>query len=327
MSNVVRCAVLDDYQRVALTSANWSPILDRVDVEVFDRHFETPDELMAAIVDHEVVVAMRERTAFPADVLARLPRLRLLVTTGMKNAAIDLPAASSLGIVISGTSSATEPAAELTWALILGLSRHVVQETVALRTGGPWQTTVGTDLRGATLGLLGLGRIGSQVAGIGRAFGMTVMAWSENLTEERAASGGAQLAISKDALLERSDFVSIHLVLSDRTRGLIGARELRRMRPTAFLVNTSRAAIVDTDALVLALREQWIAGAGIDVFDREPLPASHVLRTLPNLLATPHLGYVTKGNYARYFTEAVEAIAAFLAGTPVRQLNEPSRRG
>jgi phosphoglycerate dehydrogenase-like enzyme len=317
----VRCAVLDDYQRVALTSTNWSPILDRVDVDVFDRHFETPDELIAAIADHAVVVSMRERTAFPADVLARLPRLRLLVTTGMKNTAIDLLAASSLGIVISGTSSAAEPAAELTWALILGLARHVVQEAVALRTGGPWQTTVGTDLRGATLGLLGLGRIGLQVAGIGRAFGMTVMAWSQNLTEERAASGGAQLAISKDALLERSDFVSIHLVLSDRTRGLIGAAELRRMRPTAFLVNTSRAPIVDMDALILALREQWIAGAGVDVFDREPLPANDVLRTVPNLLATPHLGYVTKGNYARYFKEAVEDIAAFLAGTPVRVLN------
>jgi phosphoglycerate dehydrogenase-like enzyme len=317
----LQCAVLDDYQRVAMISADWSPILDRVDVAVFDRHFESEDELVAAVLDREAIVAMRERTPFSAAVLSRLPRLRLLVTTGMRNAAIDLQAASALGIAVCGTSSAGEPPAELTWTLILALARQLVPESDAFRSGGPWQSTVGADLAGAKLGLLGLGRIGSRVAVIGRAFGMEVIAWSEHLDADRAASFGVSLAGSKDALLEASDFVSIHLVLGERTRRLIGARELRRMRPTAYLVNTSRAAIVDTEALMVALQEEWIAGAGIDVFDVEPLPTIHVLRTIPNLLATPHLGYVTRANYERFYTEAVEDIAAFLGGAPVRLLN------
>jgi phosphoglycerate dehydrogenase-like enzyme len=320
----LRCAVLDDYQQVALASADWSPILNAVQIDVFERHFESADALTAALRGHHVIVAMRERTAFPAPVLSRLPALRLLVTTGMRNAAIDLSAADGLGITVCGTSSASEPAAELTWALILALARSIVQESDAFRRGG-WQGTVGADLKGATLGVLGLGRIGSQVAAIGRAFGMHVHAWSQNLTEARALAAGVQLAPSKDVLFDASDFVSIHLVLSERTRGVVGASELRRMRRTAYLVNTSRAAIVDTPALITALREGWIAGAGIDVFDREPLPADDPLRTLPTVVATPHLGYVTRGNYARYFHEVVEDIAAFLGGSPVRVLNSPER--
>ncbi|MEU8997519.1 D-2-hydroxyacid dehydrogenase family protein [Streptomyces caniferus] len=315
-----RCAVLDDYQGVALSMADWSVLTDAVDVRTLRQPFRSEDEVVAAIGDCEIVVAMRERTPFPASLLARLPRLRLLITSGMRNAAIDLEAAARHGVTVCGTASNTEPTVELTWALILGLARNVVTENAALRDGGPWQSTLGADLHGRTLGLLGLGKIGSRVARIGQAFGMNVTAWSQNLTAERAAEVGAQAAATKDELLETSDFVSVHLVLGDRTRGLLGADELRRMRPTGYLVNTSRAAIVDQSALLRALRENWIAGAGLDVFDQEPLPADHPLRTLPNVLALPHLGYVTRRNYEGYFQQAVEDITAFLAGAPIRQL-------
>ncbi|WP_328742345.1 D-2-hydroxyacid dehydrogenase family protein [Streptomyces caniferus] len=315
-----RCAVLDDYQGVALSMADWSALADAVDVRTLRQPFRSEDEVVAAIGDCEIVVAMRERTPFPASLLARLPRLRLLITSGMRNAAIDLEAAARHGVTVCGTASNTEPTVELTWALILGLARNVVTENTALRDGGPWQSTLGADLHGRTLGLLGLGKIGSRVARIGQAFGMNVTAWSRNLTAERAAEVGVQAAATKDELLETSDFVSVHLVLGDRTRGLLGADELRRMRPTGYLVNTSRAAIVDQSALLRALRENWIAGAGLDVFDQEPLPADHPLRTLPNVLALPHLGYVTRRNYEGYFQQAVEDITAFLAGAPVRQL-------
>ncbi|MFD9210992.1 D-2-hydroxyacid dehydrogenase family protein [Streptomyces sioyaensis] len=263
---------------------------------------------------------MRERTPFPASLLARLPRLRLLITSGMRNAAIDLEAAARNGVTVCGTASNTEPPVELTWALILGLARNLVTENAAIRADGPWQSTLGADLHGRTLGLLGLGKIGTRVARIGQAFGMNVTAWSRHLTAERAAEAGVRLAAGKEELLETSDFVSVHLVLGDRTRGLLGADELRRMRPTAYLVNTSRAAIVDQPALLRALRENWIAGAGLDVFDQEPLPAGHPLRTLPNVLALPHLGYVTRRNYEGYFQQAVEDITAFLAGSPIREL-------
>ncbi|WP_328688290.1 D-2-hydroxyacid dehydrogenase family protein [Streptomyces caniferus] len=315
-----RCAVLNDYQGVALSMADWSALADAVDVRTLRQPFRSEDEVVAAIGDCEIVVAMRERTPFPASLLARLPRLRLLITSGMRNAAIDLEAAARHGVTVCGTASNTEPTVELTWALILGLARNVVTENTALRDGGPWQSTLGADLHGRTLGLLGLGKIGSRVARIGQAFGMNVTAWSRNLTAERAAEVGVQAAATKDELLETSDFVSVHLVLGDRTRGLLGADELRRMRPTGYLVNTSRAAIVDQSALLRALRENWIAGAGLDVFDQEPLPADHPLRTLPNVLALPHLGYVTRRNYEGYFQQAVEDITAFLAGAPVRQL-------
>ncbi|MFH8633521.1 D-2-hydroxyacid dehydrogenase family protein [Streptomyces lydicus] len=316
-----RCAVLDDYQGVALSTADWSPLADAVDVRTLRQPFRSEDEVVAAIGDCEIVVAMRERTPFPASLLARLPRLRLLITSGMRNAAIDLDAAARHGVTVCGTASNTEPPVELTWALILGLARNVVTENTALRAGGPWQSTLGADLHGRTLGLLGLGKIGTRVARIGLAFGMDVVAWSRNLTPERAAEAGVRATATKEELLESSDFVSVHLVLGERTRGLLGADELRRMRPTSYLINTSRAAIVDQSALLQALRENWIAGAGLDVFEQEPLPADHPLRTLPNVLALPHLGYVTRRNYEGYFQQAVEDITAFLAGAPIRQLH------
>ena len=313
---MLRCAVLDDYQDAALSLADWS----RVDVTVFHEHLDSEDEVAAALADFDVVVIMRERTPFPASLLARLPRLRLLITSGMRNAAIDLAAASRHGVTVCGTASRSEPPVELTWALILGLCRHVVPENAAFRAAGPWQSTIGTDLAGATLGLLGLGKIGTRVAAIARAFGMEVLAWSQNLTEERTDAVGTRLASSLADLLAGSDIVSIHLALSDRTRGLVDAAALAALKPSALLVNTSRAAIVDTDALISALTAGRLAGAGLDVFDIEPLPAGHPLRTLPNVLATPHLGYVTHGNYSRYFAEAVEDIDAFVAGAPIRVL-------
>ncbi|MEV4944330.1 D-2-hydroxyacid dehydrogenase family protein [Streptomyces sp. NPDC053755] len=316
----LRCAVLDDYQGVALASADWSPLEGRLDVRVLREHLTDRDALVAALEDCEIVVVMRERTPLDAGLLDRLPRLRLVVTSGMRNASIDLAAAARLGITVCGTASGPEPPAELTWALILGLARQVRTEAQALRDGGPWQSTVGMDLAGRTLGVVGLGRIGGRVARVGLAFGMDVVAWSPHLTGERAAEHGVRLAAGKEELLRVADVVSLHMVLSERTRGLIGERELRAMRPSAYLVNTSRAGLVDGGALLRALREGRIAGAGLDVFDTEPLPHDDPLRALPNVLALPHLGYVTEANYARFYGGAVEDIEAYLAGSPVRVL-------
>ncbi|MEV5312945.1 D-2-hydroxyacid dehydrogenase family protein [Streptomyces sp. NPDC052610] len=316
----LRCALLDDFQNAGTTAADWSPVADRVDVVPFTEHFDGEDELAAALAGFDIVVTLRERVPFPASLLARLPRLRLIVATGMRNTVIDHAAARAHGVTVCGTESSSTPPVELTWALILGLARGLVQENTGLREGGPWQSTVGADLHGRVLGLLGLGKIGSRVAAIGQAFGMDVVAWSRNLTDERAGEAGVRRAASKEELLARSDVVSVHLVLSDRTRGLLGAPELALMKPDAFLVNTSRAAIVDQDALLAALHEGRIAGAGVDVFDVEPLPAGHPMRTAPRLLATPHLGYVTRANYARYYGQAVEDIRAYLDGEPVRLL-------
>ncbi|MGY1584239.1 D-2-hydroxyacid dehydrogenase family protein [Streptomyces sp. MN13] len=316
----LRCALLDDFQNAGTTAADWSPVADRVDVVPFTGHFDGEDELAAALAGFDIVVTLRERVPFPASLLARLPRLRLIVATGMRNTVIDHAAARAHGVTVCGTESSSTPPVELTWALILGLARGLVQENTGLREGGPWQSTVGADLHGRVLGLLGLGKIGSRVAAIGQAFGMDVVAWSRNLTDERAGEAGVRRAASKEELLARSDVVSVHLVLSDRTRGLLGAPELALMKPDAFLVNTSRAAIVDQDALLAALHEGRIAGAGVDVFDVEPLPAGHPMRTAPRLLATPHLGYVTRANYARYYGQAVEDIRAYLDGEPVRLL-------
>ncbi|MFI1399807.1 D-2-hydroxyacid dehydrogenase family protein [Streptomyces sp. NPDC020681] len=316
----LHCAVLDDYQDVALTMADWSTIAGEVEVRSLQDHFGSEDELVAAVGDCEILVAMRERTPFHESLFARLPRLELLITTGLRNASIDLEAAARHGVTVCGTPSNSEPPAELTWALILGLARHVVPEGSALRENGAWQSTIGADLHGRRLALLGLGKIGAKVARVGHAFGMDVMAWSQNLTDERAAEHQVVRAASLEELLEAGDFVSVHLQLSDRTRHLIGANELKRMRRTAFLVNTSRAAIVDQAALVRALQDGWIAGAGSDVFEAEPLPADDPLRTAPNFLGLPHLGYVTRRNYEAYFHGAVEDIAAYLAGRPVRVL-------
>jgi phosphoglycerate dehydrogenase-like enzyme len=321
VTTTLRCAVLDDYQGVALSMADWSPVADRVEVTAFTEHQTDSEELVAALADVDIVVVMRERTPLPAPVFAGLPRLRLVVTTGMRNSAIDLPAAAAHGVLVCGTASSPVPPTELTWALILGLARNLAAENAAFHAGGRWQSTVGVELAGRRLGLLGLGRIGSRVARIGSAFGMDVVAWSQHLSRERTDELGVTLAPSLVELLATSDVVSIHLALGERTRGLLGRDELARMRPSAFLVNTSRSAIVDGPALVDALVQGRIAGAGLDVFDREPLPADDVLRTLPTVLATPHLGYVAVDNYRTYFREAVEDIAAFLAGTPIRTLS------
>ncbi|GAN49315.1 phosphoglycerate dehydrogenase-like enzyme [Methylobacterium sp. PvP062] len=314
------CLILDDYQQAALALADWTRLSDRVAVSAIAQHIANPDDLVARIAQAEILVIMRERTPFPAALLERLPRLELLVTSGMRNLAIDLAAARARNVVVCGTDSSPTPPTELTWALILGLARHVAPESLTLRAGGPWQSTIGTDLAGATLGVLGLGKIGTRVAEIGRAFGMRVIAWSPNLDDARAAAAGVERAASKEALLEASDVVTIHLVLGDRTRGLLGAAELRRMRRDAFLVNTSRAPIVDQAALLQALEEGWIAGAGLDVFETEPLPADSPFRRLPNVLALPHLGYVSRSNYRTFFTQAVEDIEAWLAGAPIRRL-------
>ncbi|MFG2613725.1 D-2-hydroxyacid dehydrogenase family protein [Streptomyces anulatus] len=316
----LRCAVIDDFQSVATTVVDWSPVTADVEVVSFTEHLATEDEAAAALAGFDIVVTLRERVPFPADLFARLPRLRLLVASGMRNSAIDFDAAKRHGVTVCGTASSSTPPVELTWALLLGLARGIVPEAEALRTDGPWQSTLGADLHGRTLGLLGLGKIGGRVAQVGRAFGMDVLAWSQNLTEERTDEVGATLAASKEDLLASSDFVSVHLALGDRTRGLIGAAELALMRPTAYLVNTSRAAIVDTDALLAALRAGALAGAATDVFDVEPLPAGHPVRTAPRLLATPHLGYVSRANYETYYGQAVENIRAFLDGQPVRRL-------
>ncbi|MEE7442321.1 hydroxyacid dehydrogenase [Methylobacterium oryzae] len=312
--------MLDDYQQAALALADWARLSDRVAISAISQHIPNPDDLVARIAQAEILVIMRERTPFPAALLERLPRLELLVTSGMRNLAIDLAAARARNVVVCGTDSSPTPPTELTWALILGLARHVAPESLTLRAGGPWQSTIGTDLAGATLGVLGLGKIGTRVAEIGRAFGMRVIAWSPNLDDGRAAAAGVERAASKEALLEASDVVTIHLVLGDRTRGLLGAAELRRMRRDAFLVNTSRAPIIDQAALVQALEEGWIAGAGLDVFETEPLPADSPFRRLPNVLALPHLGYVSRNNYRTFFSQAVEDIEAWLAGAPIRQL-------
>jgi len=316
----LRCVVLDDYQNVATELADWSVVEDTVEVVSLREHLDDETELATALASADIVVTLRERVPFPASLLARLPRLKLLIASGMRNSVIDYAAAKAQGVTVCGTASSSTPPVELTWALLLGLARGIVEEANSLRGGGPWQQTVGADLHGRTLGLLGLGKIGSRVAQVGLAFGMRVTAWSENLTKERTDEVGVQLAPSKEELLADSDFVSVHLALGDRTRGLLGPAELALLKPTAYLINTSRAAIVDQDALLTALHEGRIAGAGLDVFDSEPLPAGHPLRTAPRLLATPHLGYVSRANYTTYYGQAVENIQAYLAGSPVRQL-------
>ncbi len=313
----MRCAVLDDYQDVAAGMADWNRL--PLDVE-FLHDPVAPDALAERLAPFEVVVAMRERTRFDRALLDRLDRLRLLLTSGMVNAAIDLGHAASRGVVVSGTPGLAHPTAELTWALLLSLARHVPAEDALFHAGGPWQTTLGFDLAGRRLGLIGLGTVGRRVARYAAAFDMRISAWSRNLTDERCREAGVERATTLDALLREADVVSVHVVLGPDTRGLIGERQLALMRRTALLVNTSRGPIVEAGPLAEALRAGTIAGAALDVFEEEPLPPSHVLRSAPNLVATPHLGYVTEGNYRLYYGSIVEGIEAWLAGAPVRVL-------
>jgi phosphoglycerate dehydrogenase-like enzyme len=312
----VRIAVLDDYQAVAAAFSDWTQVPEPVEVVEFHDHVDDEDALAARLAPFDVVVAMRERTALRRSLLGRLPNLKLIITTGMRNKSIDVAAAAERGIPVCGTASGSDATVELTWALILATVRHLPQEVASVRAGG-WQHTVGTTVRGATLGVLGLGRIGAEVARIGQAFGMQVIAWSENLTDERAAECGAR-RVDKDELFARSDVLTIHTLLSKRTRGLVRADDLARMKPTAILVNTSRGPIVDEPSLIAALREGTIAGAGLDVYDTEPLPRDHPLRELRRAVLTPHLGYVTRAGYEGYYRDAVEDVAAWLAGSPVR---------
>jgi phosphoglycerate dehydrogenase-like enzyme len=320
---VTRVAVLDDYQNVALQMADWSSLPKDVEVRVFQDHLKDEDSLVGRLKDFEIVMAMRERTAFPRSVFERLPNLKLVTTTGMRNAAIDMQAASDHGVTVCGTGGVIYPTAELTWGLILSLLRHIHREDRAVR-GGRWQISMGVDLNGKTLGVIGLGNLGSQVATVGKAFQMNVIAWSQNLTAERAASLGAKL-VSKDELLSQSDIVTRHLVLSDRTRGLLGARELGLMKPSAYLINTSRGPIVDEQALAEVLQNRRIAGAGLDVFGDEPLPLDDPLRHLENTVITPHIGYVTENTYKIFFDQTVENIKAFLDGTAIRVINRHQR--
>ena len=313
-----RIAVLDDYQSVAADYCDWSQLPEPAEVVEFHDAVADPDALVARLRSFDVVIAMRERTRFSREVLERLPDLRLLVTTGRRNKSIDVEAATERGITVSGTGILPNGTAELTWGLILAVARHIPQEDASVRAGG-WQETVGTDLAGARLGIVGLGGQGSQVARIGLAFGMDVVAWSENLTDERAAEVGVR-RVDKDELFGTSDVVTVHTLLSKRTRGLIGADDLARMKPTAILVNTSRGPIVDQQALLDALQGGRIAGAGLDVFDEEPLPRDHPLRTAPRTVLTPHLGYVTRDTYEIFYREAVEDVAAWIAGSPLRVL-------
>jgi len=315
-----KVAILDDYQRVARSLADWSSLTPRVQTEFFHDNLVDLAPLADRLHSFQAVLAMRERTPFPRALIERLPNLRLLVTAGRRNASIDLAAASERGVLVTGTETLPTPTMELTWGLILALSRNLVREANGMRSG-QWQTTVGHVVAGKTLGVLGLGKLGSRVAAVGKVFGMQVLAWSQNLTPERAAEVGAVYA-GKDRLLETSDIVTIHLVLSERTRNLIGAAELARMKPGAFLINTSRGPIVNQAALVEALSSRRIAGAAVDVYDQEPLPADHPLRTVENLLLTPHLGYVTEENYRLVYGCAVENIRAFLDGKPLRAINQ-----
>jgi phosphoglycerate dehydrogenase-like enzyme len=310
--------ILDDYQRVALSSADWSPVRSRYTVDVIAEHIADDAELIDRLRGSEVVVAMRERTPFPAHVLAALPALRLLVTTGTVNASIDVEAAKRQGITVCGTTGTGHAMPEITIGMIIALTRNFVQEDAAMRTGG-WQHTIGPGLAGMTLGVVGLGRLGAPVARLARALEMAVIAWSPNLTQDRADPHGAR-AVDKTTMFSQADVITIHMPLSDASRGLIGAADLALMKPTAYFVNTSRGPIVDEAALVDGLRTQRIAGAALDVYDVEPLPADHPLRALRNTLLLPHIGYVTTDNYRVWFSQVVEDIVAWAEGSPLRVL-------
>jgi phosphoglycerate dehydrogenase-like enzyme len=306
----VNIAILDDYQNTALEMADWSSLDGRATITVFNDHLADPDRVIERLLPFDVVCVMRERTPLPRAIIERLPRLKLIASTAFRNASIDSAAAADHGVAVAHTGYDSSPTIELTWALILASARHIAGENASLRSGG-WQRAIGDGLRGKSLGILGLGNIGSEVAQIGRAFGMEVIAWSQNLTPEKAEAQGVRLA-SKDELFRQADIVTIHLVLSRRTRGLVGAAELVAMKPSARLINTSRGPIVEEAALVRALRERRIAGAAIDVFDVEPLPPNHPYRSLENALATPHIGYVSRELYKTFYGDTVKNIAAWL---------------
>jgi phosphoglycerate dehydrogenase-like enzyme len=306
----VKIAILDDYQNIALKLADWSTLARRAEITVFNDHIADPAAIIDRLLPFDVVCVMRERTPLPRDIIQRLPRLKLIASTGPGNASIDMAAAAEHGVSVTATGYRSTPTIELTWALILAGARHVVPESNAVRAGG-WQTTVGQELEGKVLGVVGLGRIGAQVARIGLAFGMKIIAWSQNMTPEIAGAAGATM-VPKSELFRQADIVTVHLVLSKRTRGLIGAAELEVMKPTARLINTSRGPIVDEAALIAALQSHSIAGAALDVFDQEPLPAGHPFRSLDNVLATPHIGYVGEDLYRTFYHDVVTSISAWL---------------
>jgi phosphoglycerate dehydrogenase-like enzyme len=314
-----RCAVLDDYQNVALKSADWSKVARDLDIKVFNEHLGGHDTVIKALQGFEIVCAMRERTAFPRAVIEKLPELKLLITTGARNASIDVAAAKERNVVVCGTPAVGNPTSGIAIGLMLELTRRIGYENARMKAGVSWQSTIGLDLEGLTLGVIGLGKLGTRTSRIARAFGMKVIAWSQNLTPEKCKEAGVDYA-SKDDIFRQSDFITIHVVLSQRTRGLIGAKELGLMKPSAYIINTSRGPIIDEAALLAALRDRRIAGAGLDVFDIEPLPADHALRKMDYVVLTPHLGYVSLQNYGAYFTGVVDDIRAFLDGKPVRVL-------
>jgi len=310
----MKVAILDDYQNVALKMADWSAVASRAEISVFNDHLTDPAAIVERLLPFDVVCVMRERTPLPREIILRLPNLKLIASTGSRKASIDVAAAQERGISVTGTGYKSTPTIELTWALILGSVRHVVEESNAIRNGG-WQTAIGQELDGKVLGVLGLGNIGKQVARIGLAFGMKVIAWSENMTHETAEAEGATF-VTKSELFRQADIVTVHLVLSKRTRGLVGAAELQLMKPTARLVNTSRGPIVDEGALIKVLQSRAIAGAAIDVFDEEPLPEQHPFRRLDNVLTTPHIGYVAEDLYRTFYGDAAASIAAWLNDPP-----------
>jgi len=312
----MRLSILDDYQGAALDMADWSPLQGRVEIVVERKPFADEDAAARALAASEIVAAMRERTPFPRSLVERLPNLKLLNTTGMRNASFDLAALRDRGVVVCGTQGGGLDTAELTWGLILGAARRIAEDHRSMREG-LWQTRIGNRLEGKTLGVLGLGRLGSAVARVGLAFDMKVIAWSPNLTAERAAAVGVE-RVDKEALLRQSDVLSVHMVLSPRSRGLVGRNDVALMKETAILVNTSRGPIVDADAVIEALEAGRLGYAAFDVYDREPLPADHPLRRTPNVLLTPHIGYVTEENYRSSYPQIVENIVAFLDGRPVR---------
>jgi len=316
---MVRAAILDDYQNVAMQFADWSSIAKDVEIKVFNKPFASQDEAIRALQGFAVVVGMRERTPFPRKVIEALPDLNLLITTGVRNNSFDVKACAERGVTVCGTGATGSPTTGIAFGLMLELTRRIGFENARLKAGAPWQVTIGRDLEGLTLGILGLGKLGQRSAAVGKAFGMKTIAWSQNLTEDKAKAAGADY-VSKDDLFRNSDFVTIHIVLSDRSRGLIGAKELGSMKKTAYLINTSRGPIVDEKALIAALQNKAIAGAGLDVFDVEPLPPDHPFRKMDNVVITPHLGYVSEQNYRKYFPDAVEDIRAWLDGKPVREI-------